>query len=93
MSRRVYNDLKQVLIMAQKMRPWLSVPNPNDHGMMAWIEFERLTMLLAVNKFRLKKGLQPATVEQIIRVESLASGHVDYTTKYALGCEELVMDK
>ncbi len=56
-----------------------------------WVAFERQAMLTAVNIERHTRGLPPATMAQIIRVENNAAGHVDYATKYPLYCAELAL--
>jgi hypothetical protein len=55
-----------------------------------WIQFERLMMLATVNAFRADRGLPLRTLTDIERAEQMASGHIDYTKKFALYCSELV---
>lgn len=55
-----------------------------------WIDFERLVMLAAVNKFRISRGFDLRSLEDVERVEQMASGHYDYTKKFALYCAELI---
>lgn len=58
-----------------------------------WVRYERGRMLAVVNDERAKRGLQPVSWTTVADAESLAAGHVDYVTKYALYCAELVVDK
>lgn len=58
-----------------------------------WVRYERGRMLAVVNDERSKRGLQPVAWTMVARAESAAAGHVDYVTKYALYCAELVVDK
>ena len=69
------------------------VPIPGDPRWteLAWVSFERDTMLAAVNKERSVRGLLPVTLQHFMRVEQLAVGHSDYCTKFALYCAELAM--
>lgn len=61
-----------------------------ETGELAWIVHERTTMFNAVNGLRRERGLDPVSLDEVKRAESLASGHSDYTRKFALGCAELV---
>jgi len=61
-------------------------------GELAWVIYERETMLNAVNRARAAYGKQPLPPAAVERVEGLATGHVDYTDKFALYCTELVQD-
>jgi hypothetical protein len=56
-----------------------------------WIAFEQQTMLDAVNRMRAERGDQPITLATLLKKERLAVGHVDYSSKFALYCAELVM--
>lgn len=58
-----------------------------------WVRYERSRMLAVVNEERAKRGLQPVAWTTVAEAESAAAGHVDYVTKYALYCAELVVDK
>lgn len=58
-----------------------------------WVRYERGRMLAVVNDERAKRGLQPVAWTAVAGAESAAAGHVDYVTKYALYCAELVVDK
>jgi hypothetical protein len=54
-----------------------------------WAVYERPRMHGKVNELRTERGLPAVPVEEIIRVERLAAGHVDYSLKFAFYCAEL----
>lgn len=54
-----------------------------------WVEFERATMLGLVNEERRLRGLPGVSLEDILRVETMAEGHFDYSKKFALYCAEM----
>jgi hypothetical protein len=56
----------------------------------AWQRDERDTMYQAVNLLREKLGKRALELHDIMQVESTASGHIDYSSKFALYCAELV---
>lgn len=57
-----------------------------------WIAAERKVMLDETNEWRALLGKPPVSVEQIHRVEQWATGHSDYSSKFALYCAELALD-
>lgn len=57
---------------------------------LSWIGIERQAMCDAVNEHRSARGKAPLPLSEIARVEAMACGHVDYGTKFALYCTELV---
>lgn len=57
----------------------------------AWIVHERETVFNAVTQERAKLGKAAIPITEVIRVERMAVGHSDYTTKFALYCAELVL--
>jgi len=71
-----------VLTKAQEHRPLRTVD--------AWIVFERTTMWKTVNTERKHRGLAAIDIADVERVERLAVGHSDYSSKFALYCAELV---
>ncbi|MCK9463047.1 MAG: hypothetical protein M0R80_25775 [Proteobacteria bacterium] len=83
---------RKTLIKAQEQREkkkgWVDDPMSNDQ-VPEWIVFERQTMFDLTNKERVLNGLPPVTMKEILRVENCASGHIDYTNKYALYCLEI----
>jgi hypothetical protein len=65
--------------------PGLYGPEPG------WVIYEAEQMLALVNELRAENGLDPATLEQVLRIEQSASGHSDYPDKYALRCAFLAL--
>lgn len=57
-----------------------------------WVIYERQRMWETVNQERAKLGKPPVEISVVERVERIACGHVDYSSKYALYCAELVLD-
>lgn len=57
----------------------------------AWVGYEAKRMLNLVNEIRASRGLDPATLEQVRRIEQSACGHSDYADKYALRCAFLAL--
>lgn len=84
---RPYHLFMKALEEAQSRRNYLP-------GILAeeptWSIYEALTLLYWVNWLREREGRAPMTIEAVQRKESLARGHIDYTQKWAIGCEELV---
>lgn len=56
-----------------------------------WIDAERFVMQREVNEWRLQFGLRLVDVAAIKRAERMASGHSDYSSKFALYCAEIAM--
>ena len=54
-----------------------------------WVAYEQQVMFVAVNEERRVRRLPPVFIDDILRVERMAVGHVDYSTKFALYCAEL----
>lgn len=73
----------KVLIKAQKRREEL--------GPLYWVIYERQAMQACVNTERRSTGLPLVTLEDVERVESMAEGHSDYSSKFALYCAELAL--
>jgi len=78
---------KKTLMDAQKLRPtkskWIGTE-------LEWIIYERKVMLDAVNVERFRRGL--SAVLDVNKAERCATGHVDYTQKFALYCAEMCND-
>lgn len=64
-----------------------------DFGEPEWALFEREKLLELVNAERARRGFPPTSAEAIIRVETSASGHYDYTRTLALGAANLAMQR
>lgn len=74
-------DLRnEVIFAASGPEPW-------------WVCYERVQMLNAVNQFRLERGRSLISMDAIVRVDQLATGHVDWLDKFSLYCAELVLAK
>ncbi len=55
----------------------------------AWIRAERHVVLHIVNDIRAAAGKDLVTENDVLKIERLAQGHIDYAWKYAYGAEEL----
>lgn len=89
MNRRELRDqLLKVLEKAQEQRPQLR-DKAFIAGEPAFVHFERHQMFDAVLRFRAKLGGPPVLLSEIKRVETMACGHFDYSSKFALYCAEL----
>lgn len=82
-------ELRDALTDAQKQRPQRR--NLNAHGELGWIAYERDVMVDATTALLVRHEL-PIDAAQVRvaveRAEGRAQGHVDYTSKWALGCAE-----
>jgi hypothetical protein len=82
----------QVLERAQKQRPKRQATVQVDgRGELGWVTFERHQMYDAVLRARAQFGKAPIPLSHIKRVEDMACGHVDYSSKFALYCAELAL--
>lgn len=57
-----------------------------------WIEQERNAMFEEVNRQRAVREQPPVLLKDLMKLETMACGHVDYSSKFALYCAELVLD-
>jgi hypothetical protein len=89
--REAYDDLHETLMAAQaergQRREWRA------DGEIGCARYEREVMADRVNLLRARRGLGPVSIEEIGRKERLAIGHVDYTSKFAIGCADLATDR
>lgn len=90
--RQDLHELKVALLTAAAAR------NQRDHfdtatGELGWVIHERHVMLDATNRLRASRGLLPIDEDAIIRIETSASGHIDYVQKFAIGCAELAGER
>jgi hypothetical protein len=69
----------------------VSDPCDDDWRTPAWVVFEREQLHAAINVERLRHGLPTVDLKMVDRVERLASGHVDYASKYTLYCAEMAL--
>jgi len=80
----------RVLSTAQELRPQKSGMIGNE---LEWMVYEREVMLKAVNAVRSQRGLlTEAILADVKRAEGFATGHVDYSQKFALHCVELALE-
>lgn len=86
--RSAFDDLLATLRGEQKFRnergEWID-------GELQWMRLEREAMVDRVNVLRARRGATPVALDAVCAKEQLASGHIDYTTKFALGCADLVV--
>jgi hypothetical protein len=82
--RAIRDRLLKVLEKEQALREKRPYPK--------WHQAELKAMCCAVNRIRKQTGCAaPVVMADIERVETMASGHTDYSTKFALYCAELAM--
>ena len=67
--------------------------NRKDRHYSEWIPAELAVMHNVTNLERAKLGKKPIGIEKIEAVESMARGHIDYSLKFALYCEDLVNEE
>lgn len=92
-------DLKEqmlkVLSAAQKERKarpeYVDFVNAWGHKVKEpeWAIHELNVMFAEVNRRRAENGLAPISLVDVQKVESMACGHSDYSSKFALYCAEL----
>lgn len=90
--RETTNQLVTVLTTAaaeRDRRPDL-IQGPDGRAEPAWVAYERAEMRAAVDRLRADAGKAPVQTASFERAESGACGHIDYVTKFALGCADLV---
>ena len=80
--------LRNAASQRAKRNKWVFDPF-EGMNVLEWVIYERKLMLDEVNRFRESKGLDPVGENDILRVEQLAVGHVDYAEKFSLYCAEL----
>lgn len=92
MNRRELRDrLLKVLEKAQERRPELRGDKLIENEP-AFVHYERHQLFNAVLQERQKLNKPPIQLSEIKRVETMACGHSDYSSKFALYCAELVLD-
>ena len=70
-------------------RLWLLQKNREGRRVDEWVTYELRGMFGAVNEMRTAAGMPEIDYPSFCRVERLALGHSDYTTKWATYCAEL----
>lgn len=66
-------------------------PGITAFGELEWVVFEREKLLELVNAKCAGLGMPAVNMDAVMQVENLACGHIDYTSKLALGAAELVL--
>ncbi|MCE4026215.1 hypothetical protein LXM50_09530 [Microbacterium sp. Au-Mic1] len=86
------DDLLAVLRRTQAVRDERRefVKTPDGTAQLGWVLYEREQMFAAVNGLRAKAGKDPVALEKLTSAETRAAGHIDYTSKFAMGCADLV---
>lgn len=88
--------LQKALAEAQAHRPERQELVADEYDTIripGWVAFEREAMFRAVTEERAKLGKRPIPMDLVVRHERMASGHSDYSQKYAIYCMELVLDE
>jgi hypothetical protein len=62
-----------------------------DGPELEWVLYERVVMLDEVNRMRAERGYPKVDSYLVLRAERMACGHVDYHSKFALYCAEIVL--
>lgn len=88
MNQRRLERFHATLVDAQRERDYLPLSSSLDEPY--WNTYEMMVMWLLVNKLREAYDRPMLPFEAVKRVEQSASGHFDYTKKFALYCAELV---
>ncbi len=95
MKSQLLDDFKSILQSAQYQRDNRDalVDDPlTNRRVFAWVLFERTVMRNTINAHRaIVRGVCPVPMSHVIRAESNALGHSDYTSKFALYCVELAL--
>jgi len=87
--QELLSDFLRVLGNAQKLRSE-KVGRIGDEY--EWMLHEHKVMLQTVNAIRLQRERPLVEIEEVRRVEGLATGHIDYSQKFALYCVHLALE-
>jgi hypothetical protein len=89
-----YRALMTVLQKAQAERSarpgFVEHPTTPSQTVPEWARYEIEVMHAEANRLRSERGLGPILLEDIVRCDTQACGHVDYTPKFVLYCYERV---
>lgn len=90
---QAYVTLLDTLRAAQEQRHVRPEFVTDDEGApeLGWVIYERNRMLETVNQLREASGSQPVDLDAVMRAETSACGHSDYTSKFAIRCADLVI--
>ena len=84
---RRFEEFRAALVSAQHERDYMPV---KDMETPYWNTYEMLVMWKLVNAKRYGHDRPMLPFSEVQKAEQMASGHVDYTKKFALYCAELV---
>jgi hypothetical protein len=91
--REMLGEMREIFrhaVSFRKDRPgWVKTAEGDME--LGWMRFERQQMLEAVNVVRAERQLPEVTMEEVIRADRMAAGHVDYALKFSLYCAELAL--
>ena len=83
---------RTALMAAQEERnkryDFVTIDGERESG---WVFYERSVMHREVNRVRADAGLSAVPIEAVKRVELQATGHCDYTQKFAFYCAEIAL--
>jgi len=87
--------IKTVLVKEQQLRSQRNgyvIDHADNCQTFEWVLAERRAVLAEVNAIRAERGKSPIDERTLLhKAEWLASGHVDFTSKYALYAAELAI--
>ena len=89
MNQRRLERFHSTLVDAQREREYMPIHDPSEPY---WNTYDMMVMWLLVNKLREAYDRPMLPFSAVRKVEQVASGHFDYTKKFALYCAELVDD-
>lgn len=85
--------LLRVLLDACKERAQRTEILTTEHGPdMEWAVHERKAMLEEVNTIRRRHGKDPVDLDAIEKADRQATGHIDWSAKFAFYCAELALN-
>jgi hypothetical protein len=85
LAEHFHNILAEAQTSRPKLSRWVD-------GELEWVLYERQVMFDAVNELRHTRMLSPIKMCRLMDAERSATGHSDYTHKFALYCAELVLE-
>ena len=87
----LFDKFYRVLTWVQKDREFLPMEFAGTDVNPYWNTYEILVMQREVNSTRKTNNMPLVNYSDVRQLELQASGHVDYTKKFALYCAELAM--
>lgn len=86
----VREEIKKTLVAEQGKRD--EHRESDESGLPAWMALEQQVVFAEVNQVRATGGLPPVEFAVIERIEQMACGHSDYTSKFCLYAAEVAFD-